>query len=121
MAFVGGWKAQGLEDHVQVAWVEQAQNLLQAHRAMVVGRKKGNERSVLSSNKEFSSQLQETNDFEIAQLLRLIPGPAVSVLFLVLRHLLCRMSLLETFSLTVRFQSRSRFFTILLMSFLHKR
>jgi hypothetical protein len=54
MVFVGGWKA-------QVAWVEQAQDLLQAHRAMVVGRKMDNERSVLRSNKEFSSQLQETN------------------------------------------------------------
>jgi len=82
MVFVGGWKAQGLDDHAQVAWVEQAQDLLQAHRAMVVGRKMDNERSVLRSNKEFSSQLQETNDFEIAQLLRLIPGPAVRVLFL---------------------------------------
>jgi hypothetical protein len=37
MVFVGGWKA-------QVAWVEQAQDLLQAHRAMVVGRKMDNER-----------------------------------------------------------------------------
>jgi hypothetical protein len=61
MVFVGGWKAQGLDDHAQVAWVEQAQDLLQAHRAMVVGRKMDNERSVLRSNKEFSSQLQETN------------------------------------------------------------
>ena len=48
MAFVGGWKAQGLDDHAQVAWVEQTQDLLQAHRAMVVGRKMDNEH-ILSS------------------------------------------------------------------------
>ena len=36
---------------------------------MVVGRKMDNERSVLRSNKEFSSQLQETNDFETRALL----------------------------------------------------
>ena len=49
MAFVGGWKAQGLDDHAQVAWVEQTQDLLQAQRAMVVRRKMDNEHTLSSA------------------------------------------------------------------------
>ena len=49
MAFVGGWKAQVLDDHAQGAWVEQTQDLLQAQRAMVVRRKMDNEHTLSSA------------------------------------------------------------------------
>ena len=49
MVFVGGWKAQVLDDHAQGAWVEQTQDLLQAQRAMVVRRKMDNEHTLSSA------------------------------------------------------------------------
>jgi hypothetical protein len=53
VAFAGGWKAQGPDDdHALVLWVELTQDLLQAPRAMVVGRKMDNERSAFRSKEE---------------------------------------------------------------------
>ena len=49
MVFADGWKAQGLDDHAQGAWVEQTQDLLQAQRAMVVRRKMDNEHTLSSA------------------------------------------------------------------------
>ena len=49
IVFADGWKAQGLDDHAQGAWVEQTQDLLQAQRAMVVRRKMDNEHTLSSA------------------------------------------------------------------------
>jgi hypothetical protein len=69
VAFAGGWKAQGPDDdHALVLWVEltrgfaassESREWLGARWIMIASR--------LRSNKEFSSELQEINDFDTQQ------------------------------------------------------
>ncbi len=65
MAFVGGWKAQGRDSHALVLCVEQTRG--EARKLLEqwwLGARWTMNASRLRSNKEFSSQLQETKVFD---------------------------------------------------------